>query len=55
MNKYKIKISWAPVTLATQKAEIRRITVQGQPGQMVCETLSGKNPSQKKGWWNGSR
>jgi hypothetical protein len=30
------------VTLATQEVEIRR-------------TLSQKNPSQKKGWWNGSK
>jgi hypothetical protein len=29
-----------PAILATQKAEIRRIAVQGQPRQMVCETLS---------------
>jgi hypothetical protein len=36
-----------PIILATQEAEIRRITVQSQPGQMVCETLSRKNPSQK--------
>jgi hypothetical protein len=26
--------------IATQKAEIRRITVQRQPGQIVFETLS---------------
>jgi hypothetical protein len=37
-----------PVILATQEAEIRRITVWGQPGQIVHETLSGKNPSQKR-------
>jgi hypothetical protein len=42
-----------PVILATQEAEIRR-TVQSQPGQIVCETLSRKYPS-KKGWWSGSR
>jgi hypothetical protein len=28
------------IILATQKAEIRRITVQSQPGQIVLETLS---------------
>jgi hypothetical protein len=43
-----------PVTLATQEAEIRRITVQSQPWQIVCKTLSLngslKHPSQKKGW-----
>jgi hypothetical protein len=37
-----------PVILATQEAEIRRITVPSQPGQIVCETLSRKNPSQKR-------
>jgi hypothetical protein len=29
-----------PVILATQKAEIRTITVQSQPRQIVCETVS---------------
>jgi hypothetical protein len=29
-----------PIILATQESEIRRITVQSQPGQIVCETLS---------------
>jgi hypothetical protein len=38
-----------PLILATQKAEIRRITVQSQPRQIVHETLSQKYPSQKKG------
>jgi hypothetical protein len=37
-----------PVILATQKTEIRRIAVQGQPRQVVLETLSQKNPSQKR-------
>jgi hypothetical protein len=36
-----------PVILATQEAEIRRIEIQSQPQQMVCETLSRKNPPQK--------
>jgi hypothetical protein len=36
-----------PVILATQEVEIRRITVQSQPRQIVLETLSQKYPSQK--------
>jgi hypothetical protein len=53
--------SWArnqrltPVILATQEADIRRISVQSQLGQIVHETLSQKNPTQKKGWQSGSR
>jgi hypothetical protein len=39
-----------PVILATQEAEIRRITVQRQPGQIVHETLSRKKKTlHKKG------
>jgi hypothetical protein len=26
---------------------------RGQPGQIVCPTLSRKYPTQKKGWRNG--
>jgi hypothetical protein len=37
-----------PVILAAQEAEIKRIMVWGQPGQLVLETLFGKNPSQKR-------
>jgi hypothetical protein len=36
-----------PIILATQEAEIRRITVQSQPGQMVPRDPILKNPSQK--------
>jgi hypothetical protein len=38
-----------PVILATQEAEIRRITVQSQPRQIVHETLPGKIPNARKG------
>jgi hypothetical protein len=37
-----------PVILAIQEAEIRRIMVQSQPRKIVHETLSRKNPSQKR-------
>jgi hypothetical protein len=37
----------APVIPATQEAEVRRITVRGQPGQTVLETLS-QNTHHKK-------
>jgi hypothetical protein len=36
-----------PIILATQVAQIRRITVQSQPRQIVPKTLSRKHPSQK--------
>jgi hypothetical protein len=37
-----------PVILATQEAEIRRIAVQSQSGQIVTQTLSQKNPPIKQ-------
>jgi hypothetical protein len=37
-----------PAILAIQEAEVRKITVQSQPGQIVHETLSQKNPTQKR-------
>jgi hypothetical protein len=52
-----------PVIPATQEAEIRRIKVQSQPGQIVQETLSpnsqnraggiaqGKGPDFKVQYW----
>jgi hypothetical protein len=39
-----------PVILTTQEAEIKKIMVPSQPGQIVCKTLSQKNPIRKKGW-----
>jgi predicted membrane protein len=42
------------IILATKESEFRRITVQGQPGQIVQVTLSRKYPTEKKGWWSGS-
>jgi hypothetical protein len=44
-----------PVIPATQEAKIRRIAVQSQPGQVVCETRSRKKKVTKKGWRSGSR
>jgi hypothetical protein len=38
-----------PIILATQEAEIRRITVvRSQPGQIAPETLSQKKPITKR-------
>jgi hypothetical protein len=37
-----------PVILITQEAEIRKITVRGQPVQSESETLSQKYPTQKR-------
>jgi hypothetical protein len=42
------KLWLMPIILATQEAESWRIEVQSQSGQIVCETLSGKRPSQKR-------
>jgi hypothetical protein len=36
------------IILATQEAEIRRITVQSQPEEIVLKTLSRKKPFTKK-------
>jgi hypothetical protein len=36
-----------PIILATQEAEVRRIVVRSQPGQIVYETQSRKNPYKK--------
>jgi hypothetical protein len=37
-----------PEILDTQEKEIRRITIRSQLGQIVHETLSLKNPSEKR-------
>jgi hypothetical protein len=37
-----------PVILATQEAEIRRIKVWSQPGQIVCKSLSQKQQHKKR-------
>jgi hypothetical protein len=37
-----------PVILATPKAEIRRIVVPSQPGQIILKTLSQKYPTHKR-------
>jgi hypothetical protein len=37
-----------PVILATQEAEIRKISVRSQPKKTVRKTLSGKKPFTKK-------
>jgi hypothetical protein len=37
-----------PIILATQKTEIRRIAVQSQPEQIVCEIPSWKRKITKK-------
>jgi hypothetical protein len=43
------------VILATQEAEIRRIAVRSQPGQIIRKTLSRKTHHKKKDWWSGTR
>jgi hypothetical protein len=43
-----------PIILATQEAEIRRITVQCQPREKVHKTPSQKKLT-KKCWWNDLR
>jgi hypothetical protein len=39
-----------PVILATWEAEVGRIWVGGQPGQIVLQTLSRTYQTQKRGW-----
>jgi hypothetical protein len=49
LKEHSLELGWwlTPIILATQEAEIRRITVQRQFGQIVHETLPGINLSQK--------
>jgi hypothetical protein len=51
-----VRRQWfTPVILDTQEAEIRKIVVQSQPGQIVlCDPIS-KKPFTEEGWWSGSR
>jgi hypothetical protein len=37
-----------PIILTTQEAEIGGLWFEANPEQIVCETLSRKNPSQKR-------
>jgi hypothetical protein len=47
-NVFSAKCQWlTPIILTTQEAEIRRIVVQSQPGEIVPETLSQKYLTQK--------
>jgi hypothetical protein len=49
----KVRCWWLmPVSLASQEAEIRRVTVWGHLGKILCETPSQKYSTQKKGWWS---
>jgi hypothetical protein len=45
------------VILATQEAEIRRIMVRSQQGQILLKTKSQKKKKKitSKSWWSGSR
>jgi hypothetical protein len=41
-------VPWlTPIILATEEAEIRKVVVLSQPGQIVLRDLILKNPSQK--------
>jgi hypothetical protein len=42
------ELVFTPIILATQEAEIRRITVLSQPRQIVHETLSQKKKKNQK-------
>jgi hypothetical protein len=53
-NSMKPRANGSPENLATQEAEIRRIAVRSQLGQIVPEDPLLKIPNIKKGWWSGS-
>jgi hypothetical protein len=49
VQKAKLLHQWlTSIILATQEASIRRTEVQSHLGQIVCETLSQKYPTQNK-------
>jgi hypothetical protein len=56
-NKNRVRCWWlTPIILAAQEAEIKKILIQSQPGQIVHETLSQKKPiTKEKGRWSDSR
>jgi hypothetical protein len=44
-----VRHQWlTPVILATQKTKTRRITVQSQLGEIICETLSRQTHHKKE-------
>jgi hypothetical protein len=49
LKTYPARRQWlTPVILVTQEAEIRKVMVRNHAGQILCETLSRKHPSQKR-------
>jgi hypothetical protein len=49
-----LRHQWLTHIILATRAEIRRITVWSQSGQIVHKTLSWKYLTQKKGWHSGS-
>jgi hypothetical protein len=55
-NSMMVRCWWlTPIILATQEAEIGRITIGSQPRQIISLDLISKKPFTKKGWWSGSK